>query len=133
VFGKVRVMKTVSGVLLALPTFFFLMSFVYNPFQEWWVTSLFSMLSVLSAAACLVWAWIIRRRSRPLAWACVTVGVVYFVLLVVVPLVAPVPKTRRAGAESIGACNGASGLQCDIRGSRCAVANLPRSGKRHAL
>lgn len=95
-------MKTTSSVLLGLPTFFFVMSFLYNPFDEWWVTSLFLMLSLLSALACLVWAWIIRHRSRPFAWACMAVGIIYFVLLVVVPLVLPAPKTKRAVAEPIG-------------------------------
>jgi|ERR1035441_1922893 hypothetical protein len=92
-------MKTISGILLGLPTFFFVLMFIYNPLDVWWVPTVFAGLSLLSALACLVWAWIIRRRSRPLAWACLAVAVIYFVLLVVVPLAMPAAKTKRAGAE----------------------------------
>jgi len=84
-----------------LPTVFFLMMFVYGPLdQEAYL--LFGILSLLSAVACLGWAWFLRHRSRKLAWACMAVGSLYLVLLVVVPLLItvlfphPTRSSRRA-------------------------------------
>lgn len=100
-FGKASLMKTISGILLALPSLFFVLIFIYNPLDIWWVPVLFAILSLLSAVACLVWAWIIWHRSPSLACACLAVGFIY-VLLFAVPLLTPRAKTRRASAEPVG-------------------------------
>jgi hypothetical protein len=125
-FGRAHVMKTISGILLGLPTLFFVLMFIYNPLDVWWVPTVFASLSLLSALACLVWAWIIRRRSRLLAWACLAVAVIYFVVLVVVPLVMPTPKTKRAVAEPIGPGNGAATIFSQIGHLGRAVPDLVR-------
>jgi ABC-type sugar transport system permease subunit len=95
-------MKTTAAVLLVLPTVFFLMMFVYGPLDQD-AYLLFGILSLLSAVACLGWAWFLRHGSRKLAWACVAVGSLYVVLLVVVPvlvtLLAPHPTRTSTGAE----------------------------------
>ena len=121
-FGKARAMKTLSGILIGLPPFFFVLMFIYNPLDDWWMPAVFASLSVISAVACLVWAWIIRRRSRPIAWACLGVGVIYLVLL----LLMPARKTRRAGAEPVGPGNGAIALLLDVERPWRAVPDLVR-------
>lgn len=97
-------MKTTAAVLLVLPTVFFLMMLVYAPLgQDAWL--LFGILSLSSAVACLGWAWFLRHRSRKLACACVAVGSLYLVLLVVVPvlvsLLVPHKTMRQAPNNSI--------------------------------
>lgn len=119
-------MKTVSGIILALPTVFFVLIFIYNPLDVWWMPTVFASLSLLSALGCLVWACFIRRRSRPLAWACLGVGAIYIVLLVVVPLLMPAPKTRRGGAE-LDTVNGATPVLLSVERSRCTLPDLVRS------
>jgi hypothetical protein len=95
-------MKTAAAVLLVLPTIFFVMMFVYGPLDQH-AYLLFGILGLMSAVACLGWAWFLRHRSRKLAWACMAVGSLYFVLLVVVPvlvtLLAPHPTRRSTGAD----------------------------------
>jgi peptidoglycan/LPS O-acetylase OafA/YrhL len=102
-------MKTTAGILLVLPTLFFVMMFIYGPLDQG-AYLLFGILSLLSAVACLGLAWFFRHRSRRLAWACAAVGSLYFVLLVVVPvlvtLLAPHPTKRSTGAEPAAAPNG---------------------------
>ena len=95
-------MKTTAGILLVLPTVFFVMMFVYGPVDQT-AYLLFGILCLLSAVACLGLAWFLRHKNRRLAWACAAVGSLYFVLLVVVPLfvtlLAPHPTRRSTGPE----------------------------------
>jgi ABC-type sugar transport system permease subunit len=117
-------MKTTAAVLLVLPTIFFLMMFVYGPL-DLDAYLLFGILSLMSAVACLGWAWFLRHRSRKLAWACMAVGSLYFALLVVVPILVAVfgrhAPTKSTRAEQLGA--GDAGLRLRV---------YPESGGRRA-
>jgi hypothetical protein len=92
-----------------LPTVFFAMMLAYGPLDRG-AYLLFGVLCLLSAVACLGFAWFLRRTSRKLAWVCAAVGSLYFVLLVVVPvlvtLLAPHPTKRSTGAEPTAPPNG---------------------------
>ncbi len=95
-------MKTIAAILLVLPGVFFAMVFVYGPLEDMGqvtAESFFGFLSIVSALACLCWAWFVRHQSRKLAWACGVVGGLYLVLFIVVPLVFALffpPKTKTA-------------------------------------
>lgn len=98
-------MKTVSAIFMVLPAAFWAMAFAYGQYDEL-AHPFLGGLSLLSTLACLGWAYFLRRKHLRLARACVAVGCLYFVLLVVVPVVAIMltpPRTRgRAGAEPPG-------------------------------
>ena len=88
-------MRTTAAVFLALSTVFFVMAFAYGQLDPG-AYLFFGSLCLLSAMACLGCAWFLRHRSRKLAWACAIVGSLYFVLLVVVPLLVYVLAPKRA-------------------------------------
>ena len=100
-------MKTTAGVLLALPTIFYVMALAYGSLDASGFL-FFGILCLLSAMGCLGCALYFWKKSRRLAWVCATVGSLYFVLLVVVPLVFylltpdPVKRSRRAETRRAG-------------------------------
>jgi hypothetical protein len=102
-------MKTTTAILLLLPTVFCVMMFVYGPLDRH-AYLIFGIPCLLSALACLGWGWFLRHRRRKLAWACGAVGSLYFVLLVVVPvlvtLLVPHPTKKSTGAEPSGCRQG---------------------------
>jgi hypothetical protein len=120
-------MRTTAAVLLVLPTVFFVMMFAYGPLDQR-AYLVFGSLCLLSAMACLGWAWFLRHRNRGLAWACAAVGSLYFVLLVVVPLLvtvlAPHPTKTSRGAERSAARN--EGRAWPVRNSTIIRAALMR-------
>lgn len=102
-------MKTAAGILLVLPTVFFVLIIVYEPLGEG-ADLLFGLLCLLSAVACLGLAWPLRRTSRKLAWACAGVGSLYVFVLIFLPLVVSLfhpPKMRSSMRAERAAAGGA--------------------------
>ena len=97
-------MKTAAGILLVLPTVFFVMGMVYGRLDQG-AGPFFVTLYLLSAVGCLALAWPLRRTNRKLAWGCVAVGSLYVVLLILLPLVTtllqPARTKRSTGAERV--------------------------------
>src|SRR5512135_1985754 len=94
-------MKTTAIILLVLPTVFLGMMFLYGPLDDN-AGAVFGWSCFLSAIACLVCGCFLRRAAGKLGWACIVVGSLYLILLVVVPLLVQAihPTVTRGGRRT---------------------------------